>query len=90
MREIIRISLRIGFILILLGGCVHNLYHFHKLTDRPYYHNRYNPSYGYSSSVNNTESVDEIEEVVVTPNEDSIYQDTDYNERRIRASSYRY
>lgn len=48
MREFIRIALRFGMILILLGGCAHNMYHLQKLSDSPYsYYKRYQPTYNY-------------------------------------------
>lgn len=82
MRELTRITLRIGMILILLGGCVHNIYHFKKIADNG---RRYDPYYPTYTNIED-DPIDELDEVVVTPETyDSIEEE--YQER---PSSYRY
>ena len=91
MRDLIRIGLRLGMILILLGGCVHNIYHFQKLTEKsmrydPYkykYKSPYN-GYGYTSQTRD-ESIDELEqEEEVIDSLDEAYNDG------VSPSSYSY
>ena len=89
MRELTRIFVRVAMIAILLGGCVHNIYHFSKLSEKG---GRYHPSYSYGYDNNNrTEDDIEIEDVYETQEySDSIdLEDEEYNQRA-RASSYRY
>ena len=89
MREITRITLRIGMIIILLVGCVHNVYHFKKIADNG---RRYDPYYRTYTNIED-DPINELDEVVVTPETyDSIEEEEEeYQEReRVRSSSYRY
>jgi len=78
MREFLRLGLRFLMICILLGGCVHNIYHFQTFVEKSnpksnydYYRNRY---YNTNSStrqvdVEEAEPIEDIGEVTVTPND---------------------
>lgn len=59
MREITRITLRIGMILILLGGCVHNVYHFSQFANKQSMSHSQKGYYGYSTRI------DDIDEELV-------------------------
>lgn len=66
MREFTRIALRLGMILILLGGCVHNIYHFAQFANNQSLNHQ--PRYFYSNqSYSNTlENVEEEQKVETT------------------------
>ncbi len=96
MRDFLRMTLSSAMIIILVAGCVHNVYHFKIIADRNQprsYYNPYSPYGQPSSNFNNVEEepINEIDEVVVTPNDEAITQEEeDNNYHRARPSSYRY
>ena len=87
MRELARILLRIAMVFILLAGCVHNVYHFNILSQNG---RRYHPYYNNQQRYGD-DPIDELDEVVVTPETyDSIEDEEEEYQQRVRTSSYRY
>ncbi len=78
MRDITRITLRIGMVFILIGGCVHNVYHFGKLTDKHAAY-RYHPRYNYEyptvqeQSINVDEGYTEYEDSLSPSQKENYY-----------------
>ena len=88
MRGLTRLLLRVGMILILIGGCVFNVKHFATLTEKQI---RYTPQYYKSPYYGATpqpseDTYEEDEESVELV--DSI--DDSYYRERVSPSSYRY
>ena len=83
MREITRITLRIGMRIILLVGCVHNVYHFKKIADNG---RRYDPYYRTYTNIED-DPINELDEVVITRNHETL---TEEEENRHKEDYYSY